>query len=43
MYHPRGYGGFLVEDAVVSPDGQEAFVTCGDACASAEICVTARA
>jgi hypothetical protein len=28
MYHPRGYGGFGVDDAVYLPDGQEAFVTC---------------
>ncbi len=28
MYHPRGYGGFLLDDAVFSPDGQQAFVTC---------------
>ena len=28
MYHPRGYGGYLVDDAVFAPDGQEAFVTC---------------
>ena len=28
MYHPRGYGGYLVDDAVFLPGGQEAFVTC---------------
>ena len=28
MYHPRGYGGYQLEDAVFTPDGQEAFVTC---------------
>jgi len=28
MYHPRGYGGYLVDDAVFLPGGQESFVTC---------------
>ena len=28
MSHPRGSGGYLVDDAVFLPGGQEAFVTC---------------
>ena len=27
MYHPGGYGGWHVTDAVFLPDGTEAFVT----------------
>ncbi len=38
MYHPRGYGGYLVDDTVFLPDGQEAFVTCDTPLRTVKIC-----